>query len=427
MHNRIPTYVINLKHRTDRKAHIVKEFHDRSEFSVHIQEACEHESGAVGLWQSICRIITSAENDGLDFVLLCEDDHQFTGEYTSQYLSDSIAECQQRDGDLLLGAISWFDSALPVSENLHWVGSFTGTQFMVIFKKFYQEILKAAFTDIDNADYKLAALTSQKFFMSRPVSTQVYFGYSDITARNGLEGRLEGLFERSARGIDILKKVSDYYQKEVEVSGNEVEDADLEKLMIPVYAIPGSDEDRLHIARQFAGRPEFELNFIAAEDAETKMNVSNWIGLRRIAQQAEVSDEDVIIICNNDHSFTSNYNKKDFLKQIIEAHYQGADLLLAGCQKFHRAFPVGPSRYWIAEAEACSFLVVYRKFFEALLAEPFDEDVKPGKLIHKITFDKMLLYPFISHSLEAETLTDKATKKLKEVENATLKYFWKNN
>ena len=115
MHNGIPTYVINLKHRTDRRAHIVKEFHNRSEFSVRIQEACEHKIGAVGLWQSICKVIALAENDRLDFVLLCEDDHQFTDEYTSKYLSDSIADCQQKDGDILLGAISWFDCALPIS------------------------------------------------------------------------------------------------------------------------------------------------------------------------------------------------------------------------------------------------------------------------------------------------------------------------
>lgn len=427
MHNKIPTYVINLKHRTDRRTHIVKEFQDRSEFSVHIQEACEHEIGAIGLWQSICEIVTSAENNGLDFVLLCEDDHRFTGEYTCQYLSDSIAECQQMDGDILLGAISWFDCALPVSENLHWVGHFTGTQFMVIFKKFYRKILEVAFTDVDNADHKIAAVTCQKFFMSRPVSTQAYFGYSDITARNGLEGQLEELFGRSTNGIHILKRVSDYYQMEAKVLGDEAQDVDIEKLIIPVYAISRSAEDRLHMVRQFAGKPEFELNFITPDDPQMKMNVNEWIGLRRIAQQAKENDEDVIVICNGDHSFTSDYNKKDFLKHIIEAHYQGADLLLTGCQKFHRAFPVGPSRYWIAEAEACSFLVVYQKFFEALLAEPFGEDVKPEKLIHEITFDKMLLYPFISHSLEAETLTDKATKKLKEVENATLKYYWKNN
>ena len=49
----IPTYVINLKDRIDRKVHIVEEFRGRSEFSVSIMDAFKHNNGAVGLWLTI--------------------------------------------------------------------------------------------------------------------------------------------------------------------------------------------------------------------------------------------------------------------------------------------------------------------------------------------------------------------------------------
>lgn len=46
----IPTYIINLKSRIDRKEHKLKEFAVRVEFKIHIVEVIEHEIGAIGLW-----------------------------------------------------------------------------------------------------------------------------------------------------------------------------------------------------------------------------------------------------------------------------------------------------------------------------------------------------------------------------------------
>jgi len=50
---KIPTYIINLKKRTDRLEHIRKEFAHRDEFNITIFEAFEHVTGAIGLWKSI--------------------------------------------------------------------------------------------------------------------------------------------------------------------------------------------------------------------------------------------------------------------------------------------------------------------------------------------------------------------------------------
>ena len=45
MDKKIPTYVINLKKRPDRKEHILNEFIDKPEFEVKVVEAIEHTNG----------------------------------------------------------------------------------------------------------------------------------------------------------------------------------------------------------------------------------------------------------------------------------------------------------------------------------------------------------------------------------------------
>jgi GGDEF domain-containing protein len=421
MYKPIPTYVINLKHRVDRREHITKEFIGKPEFAVELIEACEHTIGAVGLWQSICRIIESADQSGKEFVLICEDDHQFTAAYSKEYLFDCIAECIQEKGDVLLGAISWFDSALPVSDNLYWVGRFTGTQFMIIFRKFYKSMLKASFADGDNADHKIAAITRHKFLLSRPISVQAYFGYSDITARNGLEGRLDELFDRSEKGIQLLNTVSHYYTTDLQKISDADAITDFTNITLPVYVIMPPDSSKESIEQQFAGKNEFDLHFIETGTG----NVAIWKGIRSIIEDATKNDDDIIIICDKDHLFTAHYSKEYLFSNIIGAHYQGADLLVAGCRNFYRAFPIAPLRYWIAGCNSATFLVIYRKFFETVMAEPFNEEVKPGELIIEITFNKMLLYPFISIGKDGANTFEDTMNKLAEVEAASAKYYWK--
>ena len=75
---RIPTFIINLRSRVDRKAHILKEFLGHEEFDVIIAEACEHKIGAIGLWNTIKHIIKDLVRKEDEFVLVCEDDHMFT-------------------------------------------------------------------------------------------------------------------------------------------------------------------------------------------------------------------------------------------------------------------------------------------------------------------------------------------------------------
>lgn len=106
----LPTFIINCKKREERKAHIIKEFEGCNEFNVHIIE-----DGAIGLWQSICKIVQYAKQEHLDKILICEDDHCFTPHYNKEYLFSNIHQAQRQGALLLNGGIGGFGTGVRVS------------------------------------------------------------------------------------------------------------------------------------------------------------------------------------------------------------------------------------------------------------------------------------------------------------------------
>lgn len=65
----LPTYVVNLPERTDRRLHIEREFSGRPEFDLHWVNACRAPRGADGLWQSLLKIIAYADETGESAIL----------------------------------------------------------------------------------------------------------------------------------------------------------------------------------------------------------------------------------------------------------------------------------------------------------------------------------------------------------------------
>src|ERR1041385_3076980 len=116
----IPTFIINLKSRVDRRQHIINEFAARNEFSVNIVEAHEHQIGAVGLWYTIKYILQKVANSECEYVLICEDDHQFTPFYSKELLFKSISQVQDLNADILIGGVNWFNGVAPVNDTLLW-------------------------------------------------------------------------------------------------------------------------------------------------------------------------------------------------------------------------------------------------------------------------------------------------------------------
>lgn len=207
----IPTYIINVPKRTDRLAHILEQFEDKAEFNVNIVKASEHEIGAVGLWQSICRVIKMAIDNDEDVIILCEDDHQFTNDYDKNKLIEAIYDAHKLNANFLLGGIlAGFSNMLPVGSGLFWLDTFWGTQFVVVFKSFFETILAEPFLDSDVADGKFSEMTSNKFVMYPMISIQRDFGYSDIAQNYNVNDMLQNsIHEASLR----IKKIHEVHEQ----------------------------------------------------------------------------------------------------------------------------------------------------------------------------------------------------------------------
>ena len=385
----IPVFVPNLKRRTDRKESIMREFEGRQEFSLHVVEAIEHKIGAIGLWQTIVQILQQFVSDEDDFIIFCEDDHYFTSAYSTEKLLHAINIAKERNADLLMGGVSGFSSVLPVAGELYWVEKFSGLQFTVIFRRFFQHIIEAPMDNFNAADYHMSDLTTDKMLIYPAFSAQKEFGYSDATPKNAAAGKVTQYFEQVAERLQILNNVSAFYSK---MSISETAPEDYNNICIPVYLLINEQQHAAFALAEktFADRKEFEHRNIQTPSAHP------IAALQECIADAAAQDDDIIIICREGHLFSDAYSKDYLLQNIIAAYQQGAALLAGDAEMFGFAMPISGNRYWVNEVKGWHLLVVFSKVFQQILDEPWDNDMQLDDFLSTTSSNKMLLYPFIS-------------------------------
>lgn len=395
MNQAIPTFIINLKERTDRYAHTMQEFSNRDEFALTMVDAIRHIDGALGLIFTIQHIINSLAPADAPYIIIAEDDHQFTPEYSKELFFHMIREAESRDADLLLGGVSALKGGIPVNADLVWVNDFTGTQFVILFRKFFARVGQAVIDESEIADRLYATLSDKKYLINPFISTQKEFGYSDATPNNNAAGRVTELFNVSATTTKLLTEVYSFYKHTR--PNQPVDEAYYEDMVLPTYIInlPERADRREHILAQFEGRTEFDCKLVSGIKHATG-GYGLWQTVRQIVGDAKEKEEDVILICHDDHEFSAGYNRSFFFRNILEAHFQGADLLSGGSGHFDFALPITANRFWVNPCRCVQFIVIYSKFFQSILDEPFDEDVVVDILLPGMTSNKMLIFPFIS-------------------------------
>lgn len=206
----LPTYIINLPQRADRREHIIQQFKNRDEFEVTLVQAQQHSIGAVGLWRSITQVIDMAMEKNEELIVICEDDHEFTYEYNKPYFLSSVQQVCDKGVDIFLGGIGGCTYAIPVSEHLFWVERFICTQFTVVHKDFFEAIKDEKFTDKDAADDTLSLLTINKLVIFPFISVQKEFGYSDVS-KDADRPPVTGLFEATSAFLNNLQKIYTFY------------------------------------------------------------------------------------------------------------------------------------------------------------------------------------------------------------------------
>jgi len=395
MKNKIPVFAVNLIGRKDRFVHICNEFHNKDEFELKVLQAKPHNNGAIGLWENIVQIIKEASERKLGYIILCEDDHQFSKKYSPSFLHESINAAEQRGADVLLCGVSWFKSALQVSDHLFWVNKFSGLQFTVIFSKFFAKILEADFMAGDAADYKISALTKSKFLMAPFISTQKEFGYSDVTYKNNEKGYINKIFRSTKLGVSQLAKVKKHYQL-IPVQ-TDVDETAYDEFVLPAYIIctSGSDNGRQMISQQFENKAEFNKVFVDYCE-NTKPAVGLWNTIVNVIHLAIKNDDDVILICQEDHEFTTEYNRELMFNHIVAGHQQGVELISGGAAVLGQVVPIGSGRFWTNPLSSIQFIIVYRSLFERIINFTFRSHHVVENVLSLLTSNKILLHPFIS-------------------------------
>ncbi|MFC0513361.1 hypothetical protein ACFFGT_04090 [Mucilaginibacter angelicae] len=398
---KIPTFIINLKIRSDRFEHIKQEFEGRSEFEINIVEAYPHKFGNIGLWNTIKHIIKDLTDPEHEFVLICEDDHLFTAEYSLQTISDAITEAQDKNADVLLGGLSWFEDAIQVSNTLFSVKKFSGTQFTIIFRKFFKKILDAEFELQDTADAKLTSLSDSIYFTSSFISVQKEFGYSDATNMNDGTHRVQSLFIRSIVKAKTANNIRSYFLNSFNVDAISNSIYDNDDWNIPAYIVnlPEREDRKAHILNQFSGRHEFDVHLVEGVKHETGA-YGHWQSIRKVIELAIENDDDVIVFCEDDHEFTPQYSQSAFFKNIFTAHILGCEYLSGGSGRFDLAVPVSENLFWTDHCLSTQFVIIFKKFFRKILDAPYDENIVGDIKLSELAVNKMLLVPFISTQKE---------------------------
>jgi len=219
MNRPIKTFAINLEERTERKQHILEQFKAKQGFDLQIVKAIKNEIGAIGLWKTIHEVVSRAQTAGDPYVLICEDDHQFTESFDYAQLVQSIMDAQLVGADLLLGGLSHFEDAIPLSNGMFWIGSFTGFQFVIVFEKFYPLICALDLMAHENIDIKMKEISTNIFCMYPFISVQKEFGYSDVTERNDKKGVVRQYFEDADKRMSLLLQLRAHFNKQLRSIG----------------------------------------------------------------------------------------------------------------------------------------------------------------------------------------------------------------
>lgn len=224
-----------------------------------------------------------------------------------------------------------------------------------------------------------------------------------LTSRNEYDTRLNWDIWTKSMNTIMDNVVRDKQIKRVENNYGIIEKVENEKgaeadsFYIPVYAFNlKSRPDRLaHLQHQFEDKPEFKVTHITAIKHDIGA-IGLWESICKAVAMAQKQNEDIIVLCEDDHEFTQYYSVDYLLSNIAEAYAQGAELLNGGIGGFGNAVPVDTNRSCVDWFWCTQFVVLFAPIFSKILNYDFKEgDTADGVLSH-IADSPQVMYPPIS-------------------------------
>lgn len=170
-----------------------------------------------------------------------------------------------------------------------------------------------------------------------------------------------------------------------------------ERFYLPVYAInlPERTERREHLVKQFEHRNEFCVTYVEAVKHDTGA-IGLWKSIKKSVRLAQSKNEDIIILCEDDHTFTHEYNRNYFFDNLVDAFTSGADLLSGGIGGFGNASQIAPHRFKVDWFYSTQFVVLSSKLFEEILQYEFKQNDTADGVLSLLARNKQVIFPFIS-------------------------------
>ncbi len=269
-------------------------------------------------------------------------------------------------------------------------------QFTIVFQRAYSRIIAEETDEGFITDVRLSQILNNIFVIYPYISIQREFGYSDVTQNNNIARYVETLFRETEQHIRILHKVKQKYQQLL-ANTSTYDDTELLEYMLPVYVINLKERDdrRNHIIQEFDNKSEYDFHIIDAV-IDQRGNVGLWKSICSIIKKAKSNKEDVILICEDDHIFTNDYNRLNLFRAIISAGEIGAEILLGGVGGFGDAVHVTSNLFWTNWFWCTQFLIVYRSAFDTILEANFTKSDVADEFLSRILTNKLLYLPFLS-------------------------------
>lgn len=165
---------------------------------------------------------------------------------------------------------------------------------------------------------------------------------------------------------------------------------DFENVTVSVYALIYSDINKIpDFINQFNRKPEFDLHLVPT------LITDDWNTIKDCVKKSSNDDDELIIICNEKHAFTKNYNKDIFLQNVVRAQHMGCDILLSGTTGFSYAVPITDSIFWIDKFNKAEFMIIYQKAFKKILESQI-KDLTVSSGLSNLVSNIICTVPFMS-------------------------------
>lgn len=161
-----------------------------------------------------------------------------------------------------------------------------------------------------------------------------------------------------------------------------------------IINLPYRTDRQKHSINQFKFKKNiFNPIFITPQDAPYP-NISFWNTIKKIINNN--IDRDFIIICEDDHLFTKNFNENYLNESINNAAYIDADILLGGVSWIDKPIQVKENMFWVNAFNGLQFCIIFKKMYSTILSADFTENDFADFKISELTENIFVIHPFIS-------------------------------